>query len=356
MKIGMILGCFCPLHQGHLNLIMQAKKQNDLCYIIVCGYENDRGGTLLPLSKRYRYIKEEFKNDPLVKVICVNDTKLGIDESMSDSNWKKWMRAVLDLMENYDMVYDKVWYVGESTYVEPIKKYGFGYNTEVILVNRQTLPISATMIRNNPLKYWNYIAPTFRKIFSHNILITGTASEGKTTLTQDIARYFGLPYSKEMGRLRLEQTTKTDEELDFTDFHFNLYEQNKANAENIDSLSNHGIIISDTDNLVTLMYAKRYAEEKEFLLTDEDYQTLYAITKCESRNIRWSKIFVLAPKGIFVDDGTRCMKHSDMESRIELFNHLISLLDEFGYEYEILNGNYYENFLRVKGYIEELYE
>ena len=356
MKIGMVLGCFAPLHKGHMELILRAKKENDKCYVIVCGHDGDKGEPLLPLKKRIRYVKETFKNDQLVEVISVNDTELGIDQSMSDSNWEKWMGALVGQMKNYDMIYDKVWYVGEPAYVEPIKKYGFGYTTEVVLVDRQVLPISATMIRNNPLKYWDYISPVFRKVYSHNILITGTASEGKTTLTQDIARYFGLPYSEEMGRLRLVQTTKTDEELDFTDFHFNIYEQNKANAQNIDSLANRGVIISDTDNLVTLMYAKKYAEEKEFLLTEEDYQTLYAIAKSERKNVRWSKIFVLAPKGVFVDDGIRCMAHSDMGSRTELFNHLISLLDEFGYEYEILNGDFYENYLKVKGYIEKLYE
>lgn len=352
MKIGIVFGCFCPLHQGHLDLIMQSKKQNDMCYVVVCGYENDRGGDLLPLAKRYRYVKEQFKNDPLIKVIYINDTELGIDESMSLDNWRIWSNAVFKKMGIY-LFNALTWYVGEKSYV---KSLGEQIGENVVYVDRTKLPISGTMIRQNPLKYWNYIAPTFRKVFSHNILITGTASEGKTTLTQDIARYFGLPYSEEMGRLRLEQTTKTDEELDFTDFHFNLYEQNKVNAQNIDSLANPGVIISDTDNLVTLMYAKKYAEEKEFLLTEEDYQTLYAIAKSERKNVRWSKIFVLAPKGVFVDDGTRCMKHSDMESRAGLFNHLISLLDEFGYEYEILNGGFYENYLRVKGYIESLYE
>ena len=73
-KRGMVLGTFCPLHKGHMDLIMRAKKENDLCYVIVCGYDGDRGEDFLPLSKRYRYVKETFKDDELVKVIYINDS------------------------------------------------------------------------------------------------------------------------------------------------------------------------------------------------------------------------------------------------------------------------------------------
>lgn len=349
-KTGVVLGCFCPLHKGHLDLIMQAKKENDLCYVIVCGYEGDRGGELLPLSKRYRYVKQTFANDELVKVIYINDTELGIDQSMSKSNWKIWLNEVFRKMGEDAYRYKRIWYVGESNYVMSLG--AFGENSK--LISRQILPISATMIRNNPLKYWDYIAPEFRKVFSHNILITGTASEGKTTLVKDIARYFALPYSEEMGRNRIVETNKIDSELDFGDFHYNLYEQNKVNAENIDSLSNRGIIISDTDNLVTLMYAKQYALEPDFELNMEDYHALYQVAKQQSKYIKWHKIFVLAPTGTFIDDGVRYLGHSSMESRRAMFNSLIELLEDFGYDYEVLNYGYYENYLRVKEYINEI--
>ena len=347
--VGMVLGCFAPLHKGHMELILKAKKENDLCYVIVCGYNGDKGEPLLPLRKRVRYVNETFRNDELVKVISVNDTELGIDQSMSKSNWGTWLACVLNQLEdNGDDKLVRTWYVGEPRYVDDLANW----NENAVLVNRQTLPISATKIRNNPMKYWNYISPVFRKVYSHNILITGTASEGKTTLTRDIARLFGLPHSEEMGRTRIEATAKTDNELDFGDFHYNLYEQNNENAKNIDGLSNQGIVISDTDNLVTLMYAKMYAEEPDFDLTYEDYDALYKLAKHQSKYIKWNKIFVLAPKGEFVDDGVRYMGHSDMETREKLFKSLIELLDDFGYDYEILRGGYLNNYLRVKEYVE----
>ena len=49
------------------------------------------------------------------------------------------------------------------------------------------------------------------------------------------------------------------------------------------------------------------------------------------------------------------MPDSDYNIRVEFFNHLKQLYDERDYEYEILDGNYYENFFEVKNYINNLY-
>ena len=77
--VGVVFGSFAPLHQGHLDLIMRAKKENDAgCIVICCGLDGDKGEPLMPHAKRYRYVREFFADDDLVAVYSINDSELGI--------------------------------------------------------------------------------------------------------------------------------------------------------------------------------------------------------------------------------------------------------------------------------------
>ena len=370
MKVGITFGGYCPMHQGHLDLIMRAKKENDICYVIVCGYDNEpRADEIgLTLNRRFTLVKQMFRDDEQIRAIQVNDTKLGIDESMSESNWDIWLNYVQDQIEIWEAKDDALghfeytWYVGELNYVDALSRRtydkhaanpGYPVIDNVVYVERSINPISATMIRENPIKYWNKIAWPFRQFFSTNILITGTASEGKSTLTRDIATYFGLPYSEEYGRTYMEHYGKSDTDLTVTDFQEFLIEQRRDTQKKIASHGNCGIVISDTDNLVTLMYAQAYVEDPNIDLTADDYKTLEQLAWNIKRGIQWDKIFLLPPKNTFVDDGCRYMEQASMEERTKNYNRLVELLKQFGWwdKVEVINGNFLENFETVKNYI-----
>lgn len=221
-------------------------------------------------------------------------------------------------------------------------------------MDRNYNPVSRTLCREYPLRYWNKITSPFRAYFSKNILIAGTASEGKTTLCRDIGKYFAIPYSYEKGRDNC--ALKTDPEFNVKDFIYNIYEQHKYNEELICSPQNPGIFISDTDNMVTLMYAKVYAEREGFAINNDDYETLVKLADAYEKTNQWDKIFLLAPhEKAIVDDGERYLPDSDYDIRFGFFETLKQLYDERGYKYEILDGNYYENFCKVRDYICNLY-
>ena len=65
---------------------------------------------------------------------------------------------------------------------------------------------------------------------------------------------------------------------------------------------------------------------------------------------------MVVPRGEFVDDHTRYMKHGSMQARQELANILFQELDKAGLsdKQEVLDGGYMSNFNRIKDYITEI--
>jgi nicotinamide riboside kinase len=122
--------------------------------------------------------------------------------------------------------------------------------------------------------------------------------------------------------------------------------------------NDEGVFISDTDNLVTLMYALAYTEDPNVPITPEEYSNkVLPVAKALEGRVVWNKIFLLPPKNKFVDDGSRYMKQASIDERIANFQKLTTLLKEFGLwdKVEILDGDFKSNFERVKDYINKLY-
>ena len=230
---------------------------------------------------------------------------------MSASNWDIWIEDAMHKVQNlYSVSADELnvsWFVSETPYCEHLEKArpNLMAATKVIFHNRLINPISGTKCREMPILYWEHIIRPFRRPFTRKILVAGTASEGKSTLVKDIAMYYDMPYTTEKGRD--SSRFMTDEQFDSKVFIHNLYEQNKAINEAIDSPGNHGYIISDTDNIVTLMYAAAYSTRKNFALSwDKDIMHLLEeiVLRYPEENM-WDMICTLPPHGEFVDDGTR---------------------------------------------------
>ena len=347
------------MHRGHLDAIMRAKKENEKVYVIVCGYDNEeRAGNInMTLKERTAIVRKIFRNDEIIKVLTINDTDLGIDESMSKENWIIWQNKVAELLYSTLKYSDEImWYVAEPYYKEMLETYNI-LKAKVTLIDK-VVPVSGTLIRENPLKYWKYIVREYRNNLCKNILITGTASEGKTTLVRDISTYFGIDHSEEFGRDDLLAKCKTDTDLtadDFVDFLIGQSVDVCSRVRNNDQ----GVFISDTDNLVTLMYASAYADDPNIPISMEEYESKVLPTaKSLAGRVKWDKIFLLPPKNKFVDDGSRYMKQSTIDERIANFNRLVGLLKQFGLwdKVEILDGDFKSNFEKVKNYINKLYD
>lgn len=373
MKVGICFGGYCPMHQGHLDVIMRAKKENDVCFVVVCGYDNEpRSWEInLNLDERHNLINSFFCNDEQIIVLKINDTELGIDESMSDHNWTVWQNKVKELIFGNvhwrgpyikyqkidEITSDITWYVAEPFYKTSIERNNV-MNGKVILIDKLN-PVSGTLIRNNPIKYWNKISKPFKPYLCKNILIIGTASEGKSTLVRDISNYFDIPHAWEYGRGYMEDRHMQDTDLTVDDFKEFLKGQISI-CNNFRTQSKNGIFISDTDNCVTLMYAKAYSLNPEMQINEDDYKVLYNEAKRLHKNnkFKWDHIFVFPPSKNFVDDGSRYMGQASMKERNKNFEILQKLIQEFYPDVSktYLNGSFLQNFNEVKNYINSLIE
>ena len=354
-NVGVVFGSFAPLHQGHLDLIMRAKKENDGgCIVISCGLDGDKGEPMMPHAKRYRYVREFFADDDLVAVYSINDTELGI--KTYPEGWNGWMEefeAIFAKAVDPDTPPERVWYVGDKNYYDDLQARG----ENCVLVDRvASNPICATMIRQNPIKHWDKITTPFRRLFSHNILICGTASEGKTTLTRDLGKYFNAPFSHEYARDYMAESCVADWELDVADYMAFQQGQYNLNRSLINSPGNHGLFFADTDSMVTRMYAEYYAQDDTCALPPAEFEEIAVMADGLTRKCRWDKIFLVAPHGVFVDDHTRYMAHAGMNERKELFEILCKNIQDSGNwdKVTILNGSYYENFTTVVQYVNEV--
>jgi len=327
---------------------MRAKKENDRCLVAVL----DRGNSdhRLPLYRRTQLIREFFMNDHHVQVVSVSSVALPPDGRPTLEQW----RAVLSEVRLQSDIMS-VQFVAYFTHPEDVQTFS-QLGERSVLVPRER-PLSSADILSNPLKYWSRIASTFQPYLTHNILVVGTASEGKTTLVNDIAKYFNLPVAVEWGRVYMELHNLRDPELTVDDFVEFLVGQMRLCQEAICKAS-QGIMLSDTDNLITLMYAKAYAEDDKMLLSMKDYdEVLYPLARSLKDQIHWDRIFLMEPGGAYVDDGLRYMGQSSMDERLSNHRKLLFLLQEFGFDDRVeflKGGEYLQNFLTVKNYIHGL--
>ena len=347
-KVAVVFGTFAPLHQGHIDLIQQAKRQCDRVCVIVSGYKGDRGEEVgLPLQKRFRYIREGFSNDELTQIYKLDETEL----PRYPLGWEPWLKTALETIQYKAEREELIFFVGEKAYQEELEARGF----QAHLQERQ-FGISGTLIRENPSKYWKYIAQPFRRQFTKKVLIMGSASNGKTTLAKDLARFYDAPVRLEYAREYQIRNNVRDDELTPKDYYYLLLGQYDQTSKLIDSSANRGLVIADTNSLVTKGYYDYYmeVEGQETNMTDTFDNLFVSILAKE----KWDLILFVQPIGSYVNDGFRDMTMADDEIRNSFSNHLDHLRHQYLADIPTayLGQDYLGNYEEAKRVIDTIYQ
>ena len=346
-KVGIVFGTFAPMHRGHIDLIIKAKRICDSVKVIVSGRKDDRGDQIgLSLQKRFRYIREVFNDDSLIEVSKLDEANMPL---MPDG-WDVWLDELFKV-SNTNKDDNLLFFVNEDEYVEELQKRGFKTQSE-----ERNFGISASLIRENPFKYWKYIAQPFKRHFTKKVLILGSASNGKTTLVKDLGLFYSAPTSLEYAREYQTTNNVRDDELTAKDYFYLLDGQYAQTSKAIDSKENKGLVIADTNSTVTKAYYDYYLGDSSD--TDLDIEAVEHLYKSLVTKEKWDLILFVQPTGEYVDDGFRDMTMADEQIRQAFTDYLLQITKENHSNTKLifLDEDYLGNYNKAIKEIETIYK
>ena len=160
MRIGIVFGCFIPLHSGHVSLINRSLSENDKTIIGVCGKDTDRGKDFIPFRIRLELMQQKYQNDNIV-VVPIDDEKLKLDGTFTQDNWIKWGNELFQNanIDPLDTNIQFTWYTGEPSYKAKLRN--IYPNHKIVLIDRGINTRSGTKIRNDVEMYKDEIDKDF---------------------------------------------------------------------------------------------------------------------------------------------------------------------------------------------------
>jgi HTH-type transcriptional repressor of NAD biosynthesis genes len=236
-----VFGKFLPFHKGHEAMIAYALSQCDFLSILVCASDRE----LLAGKTRQEWIEQTFANRPNLEVRLFEYLEEDLPNSSESSKdiSKLWSAAFKEQFPDYQLV------ITSEPYGAFVANF-MGIQHRLFDQNRLKVPISATAIRQDLFQNWRYLPKAVRSYFAIKVVILGTESTGKTTLTQQLAQHYHCQEVLEAGRDLIPDSKAFEYE--------DLYVVASEHAQRIHQASQgeHPLIIIDTDIHITSSYAK----------------------------------------------------------------------------------------------------
>jgi len=326
-KTGVLAGKFLPPHRGHLSSIINSATLCETLYVIVsdnrvmterlCLESN------LPIMDgltRTKWLSQELQGFEHIKVIFLDES----DIPEYPSGWAQWSARVKQVIP----AHIDVLFGGDPEY-KAVNDIWFPESDYILFDYKRTrYPVTATLIRKSPFKYWDYILGSARPFFAKKVLVTGTESCGKSTMVKYLAKIFYTSWSEEVGRKYSKKYLGGNEDV-FTiaDFGRIAYMQYEADMDALRKANK--IVFYDTDAVVTQYYANLYVGK------DSD------IVESFVDPLRYDIVLMLTPSVKWVADGLRW--NSEKDTRYFLHEKLYSMYESRGFTsiiYTIAGANY----------------
>lgn len=344
--VGVTVGKFMPLHKGHELMIEFGSRMLDEFHVFVSGTAETKFSSEEPftIEQRCRWVKDfifkhELDNVTVHYHVDKSPTPINIDEN----------GTVLD--EGFQSYWaNELFSIPALTHIVSSDMYGktlanlMGLRWLPVDPKREMVNISATKIRSDYTKYFDYISDSAKPDLVKTVAIVGPESVGKSTLLKDLKDIVGCSIVTEYGRTLSEAKDNNLTNRDFryiADAQFHLIQMAKERAK-------IPLVVADTEAFTTLLYAETYLKGDLDEYT-KDYIEYTAIEQPIDHYI------VLAPTVPWVDDGTRVQ--SSEEQREQFFVDIVELLKYNNKDYTIIDDeDYLKRGFKVDSTIKKLYD
>ncbi len=302
-----VFGKFLPFHKGHEAMISFALTQCDFLSVLVCCDKEEN----IPSEVRKGWIESTFAHikNLEVSVLEYDNSQLPNTSQTSVSVSKIWSAEFKKRYADYKLL------ITSEPYGDLVAGF-MGIQHIPFELGKASYPISASIIRADLFANWHYLPPVVKSYFAIKVVVLGTESTGKTTLTHQLAAHFNCSFVLEAGRELIPDSNK----FSFNDLHLVASEHAKRIEAAV--LGSSPLIIIDTDIHITKSYAQ-FVFNKELLVNQSIYKANHAHLYLYLNND--------AP---YYQDGTRLNKTNrdllDQSHRAVLEDHQINFIEVAG--------------------------
>jgi len=186
-----VFGKFLPFHKGHEAMIRFALTKCDFLSVLICCSDKEQTGGDI----RTKWIKPAFADISNIEINILNYTENELPNTSVSSKTvsKIWAKKFKALFPDYQIVITS----------EPYGDFVAGFmNIRHIKfdIDRIIFPISASAIRNDFSSNWHFLPDNVKPDFVRKVVILGTESTGKTTMTKNLAQYYNCASVLEVAR------------------------------------------------------------------------------------------------------------------------------------------------------------
>lgn len=271
MRRGLVIGKFMPLHIGHMALVEYALTKCDELLLVVCATEKNDSISGL---KRLQWITQTYAANPRIKIDYLDDILPGGHTSSRGAS-NVWGEFCLQRFPPIDVI------ISSEKYGQYMAEY-MDCDYDNCDMDREGILVSATMIRENPYRYWDFLADAAKPDFVTKVCVYGSESCGKTTISRQLAEHYNTAWVPETARDLLG-----DRHCEYEDFEFIAARQMgavRAAEKKVPKL-----MFCDTDLLTTKIYGEVYYDKIPQALIDLIPTDRYDFRVFLKPDIEWAK-------------------------------------------------------------------